>query len=449
MTGIIILVAALIVTQLAVGLVISPLFKETVVEALNSAVGTKILLDDVRVWPVTLSFSLKGLKVFDPDDPSKRMIEVKKASFRLSPWGLLCKRLVFAEVKADGVDIDLEGESDGSFNIQKLSKAGQEQKPGGVGAIWDKITGGKDWFSRIYDAIKKKSSKEGAEKAKAEKEEGKKVVKDVRELPKGKLVEFRTIRDYLFEIKELDLRNTHVRLVDRGGTADIDRAAVEIEGLKLDPEKGAAFRSVEAKGRVLKDGNLAGDLKFSYSSAFSGGKQVTDAEVVTKDLDLTAVKFVYDGSLPVDVVKGRLDMTSKTSIRGETIDSRNRLVLRDHQFAGKMGKQISAGALAGPVLVEALNGVNPVKLDFDITGTVEKPEFGGFQKSLNDTLKPYMEKMGENLQKQGASALQNIFKRSGDASQQGGSSSGGENETAKKAVDSVKSLFSGNKQEGK
>ena len=75
--------------------------------------------------------------------------------------------------------------------------------------------------------------------------------------------------------------------------------------------------------------------------------------------------------------KGRLDMTSKTAIRGEAIDSRNRIVLKDHQFAGKMGKQLSVGAIAGPVLVEALNGVNPVKLNFDITGTLDKPEFGG------------------------------------------------------------------------
>lgn len=449
--GIAILISALLAVQLAVGLVISPLFTQAAVEAMNASAGTKVTVETVRVWPVTLGFSLKGLKVFDPEDPSKQIIEIKSASLRISPWALLCKRLVFAVVKADGVTIDLEGQPDGSFNIQKLSKAGGAEKPGVVSTIWGKITGGKDWFSRIYDIIKKKSSKEGVERSKAEKSEGNKIVKDVQELPKGKRVEFKTIRDYLFEIKELSLRDVRLHLVDRGGTADIERAAVNVSGFKFDPDKGALFRSVSAKGRVLKDGNLAGELRIEYSSVFKGDKQVTDLEFVSKDLDLAAVKFIYDDSLPVDVVKGRLDMNSKTSIRGEAIDSRNKMVLKDHQLAGKMGKQLSAGAIAGPVIIEALNGVDPVKLDFDITGTLEKPEFGGFQRSLNEVIKPYMEKMGENIQKQGTNALQNIFKKTGGdtSTETGTSSAGGQNETVQKAVESVKSLFSGKTQEGK
>lgn len=447
--GISILISALVIVQLGVGFALSPLVTRFAVGVMNDVSGAKVLVDEVHVWPLTLSFSLKGLKVFDPDDPAQRMIEIKTASFRMSPWALLCKRLVFSSIKVNGADIDLEGQPDGSFNIQKLSKGGQKEEAGVVGTIWGKITGGKDWFSRIYDAIRKKSSKEGVEKAKADRAAGKKIEKDIRELPKGKMVRFRTIRDYLFEIKELDLRNVHVRLVDRNGTADIDRAGVNIKGVKFDPEKGALFRALDAKGQVSKNGEPAGEFRLEYSSQFIRDKQITDFEFASKNLDLAAVKFIYDDSLPVDVVRGRIDLTSRTSVRGEAIDSRNRMVLRDHQFAGKIGKQLSAGAIAGPVLVEALNGVNPLKLEFDITGTLDKPEFGGFQRSLSETLEPYMAKMGENLQKQGVNALQNIFKKSGEVSPQSGSSSGGENETVKKAVDSVRSLFGGASQEGK
>lgn len=415
-TGIIILVVSLALIQAGVGYLISPAFTQAVVETLNTAAGTKVIVEKVHVWPLTLSFSMDGLKIFDPDAPEKRIAEIKKASFRLSPLALLCKRIVFSHIKANGVELDLEGQPDGSFNIQKLSRAGAGRKQGGITAMWDRLRGGKDWFKRIYDIIKEKSSKKSAEELKAEKEEERKVIKMVSELPRGRRVVFKTVRDYVFEIRELDLNNTRIHLRDGNNVTDIENAGIRIRGAAFDPDKGGKFESIRMRGRVSNVGNHAGDIKLEYSSVPGWGGRKTDFEFAAKDLDVTAFKFVYRDSLPVDIVKGRLDIVTKTRIEGEKLDSRNKIELRDHQFAGRLGRQLSLGTLAGPVIVEALNAINPVKLDFDITGTVDKPEFSGFQKSLDGAIKPYVDKMGSDVQEKGLAALQNMFRKDKTAS---------------------------------
>lgn len=446
--GIIILVAALLAVQLAVGLVLSPMVTPLVVDNLNKATGAKVTIDKAALWPVTLSLSVDGLKVFDPDDPGKRMVEVKKASFRLGLWALLSKRIAFSYVRFDGVDLNLEGEPDGSFNVQKLARPAGEEKPGGIGALWQRVRGGKDWFSRVYDMIKKGSSRETREKESETKKEARKITKEVEQLPKGRVVKFKTARDYLFRINELSLTNARVHLkADGGRSADVDNANIKARGIAIDPEKAAKVASLSLKGRLSEKGQSAGDFQLSMSTSYSGGKKRIDIDAWTRDIDLAAISFIYDDSLPVNVVKGKLDINSKTSIVGETLDSRNSLVLKGQELAVKGGSQASVSFMPMPALVDAMNQVDPLKLKFDITGTVDNPQFSGFQDALQELMKPYIENLGKNLEKQGMNAIQKFFKKEEGTPQDAASS--GEDQSAQKTIDSIKALFSGAKEESK
>jgi hypothetical protein len=58
-----------------------------------------------------------------------------------------------------------------------------------------------------------------------------------------------------------------------------------------------------------------------------------------------------------------------------------------------------------------LNQINPVKLDFDIGGTLEKPEFKNFQKSLMNLVMSNTKAIQFQLQDKAFEAIGDYFKK--------------------------------------
>ena len=104
--GIVILIAVFIVVQLASAFIVSPFLAPVIIENINKVAGTKISADKITVWPLTLSLSLKNLKIFDPDNEKTRIAFIKDASLRISPIGLLSKRLVVAKFGINNAEIN-------------------------------------------------------------------------------------------------------------------------------------------------------------------------------------------------------------------------------------------------------------------------------------------------------------------------------------------------------
>ena len=448
--GIIILVAILIVFQLAVGMVISPMLSSVIIENINKYGGTKISVGKVNVWPLTLSCSIKDLKVFDPDNEKQRIAAVKAASLRISPLALLSKRLVITALNIAGAEITLKGEPDGSFNVQKLAKSPETRKQEPKPSLLDRFRGKKDWFSRIWDMLKKTSSKEASEKKAAEAKESKKVVKDVVQLPRGRRVMFSRPGQHVFQIKSMNIRDARVNVVtDTGETVEVDNAAVTLKGLGLDPNKGAAFDGLSIKGTLKKADKVAGRFDFDYAQSFRGDTQRTSCDLSAEDIDLTAVKFIYQSSLPVDFTKGDISIRSNTSIVNGQLDSRNNIVLKNQNVVPARGKQATLGIIPLPMICEALNQVDPTKLKFHITGTMEKPELKDFQETLMTLIKPYVTNLQGQLEKKATSALSGFLGK--DSGEEAAAAEGGtEGEDMKtKAVESIKSFFGGAEEESK
>lgn len=437
--GILIFVVALLLVQVGFGFFISPVFTGFIVDKANEYTNAKITVDKVHVWPVTLSVSVKDLKVFDPDNSEERMISIPKASFGISPWGLLSKRIVFSNVNMEEADINLEGEPDGSFNVQKLAKGKEDAGGKGIMQLLDRFKGKKDWFSRVYDMMKKRSAK------KDEGKEGAVATTEVVELAKGRRVHFKTKRDdYVFEIKKLKLSDCDIHVVVDGKSAiDIDKASFKMREVAVDPAKGAYFKEMALKGTIKKDGNVSGRFDVSYDRYRRNRDEVTEVNVVARDVDLVAVDFIYENSLPVDFEKGTVDLDSRTKIVNESMDSRNSITLTGHQLVPKKGtNQLAAGFLPMPVVCEAMNGIDPVKLKFDVTGTVEKPELGGFQENLQTLLEPTLKNVQEKAKQEGMNAINRFLgKKSDDSAQEGDGSQGTTDDKVQNTINSLKSLF--------
>lgn len=396
----------LLALHLGVGFVVSPMLGSLIVENINKYAGTKITIDKVNVWPLTLSFSLKGMKVFDPERADARIAKIDDSAIAISPVGLLSRRLVFSRIHMKGAEINLEGTADGTFNIGRLAPA---QKKAPAGADWRSLMQKKDMFGKAYEMIKKNFSGKSKEKIKEDRKNAKKVTTTVEELPKGKLVYFQNAKDrYLFEIRSLDISDAYVKVRVNGDTADIANANIRLSRLAYDPENGMKVDLVDLRGDVKKDDNPAGrfDILFSKSTDKNGPRAV--CRVHLKDVDMDAVRFVYENSLPVRVVKGSITLKSDTNIVSGRIDSRNEIYLKGQTLESKAGMNQMMGFVPIAAVCDAINRIDPLALKFNIGGTLEKPEFGGFQESLMVLIKPYIADFQEKIKSEGLKALGDV-----------------------------------------
>jgi hypothetical protein len=229
-----------------------------------------------------------------------------------------------------------------------------------------------------------------------------------------------------------------------GDTVDITGANVRLGRAAYDPENGMRIDLVDLRGEIKKDDRPAGrfDILFSKSVDSSGPKAVS--KVGLRDVDMDAVRFVYENSLPVHVVRGLITLRSDTRINSGNIDSRNEIYLKDQALEPKSGGIQMMGFVPIASVCEAINRVDSLRLKFEITGTLEKPEFKGFQESLMALIKPYIGDIQNKLKDEGMNALGRLIgKKDGQA---GTAASSGESQNLGAAVDSLKSLF-GNKKE--
>ena len=428
--NIVIVLVILALVHFAVGLLVSPKLGDFMVGKINQYSRAKISCERVNIWPLTLSFSCKNLKIFDPDDPGKKIVEIKLASIHLSPLGLLSKRLV-SEGKISGANIYLEGEQDGTFNIQKIAQPKTSGKPiTPAGAIEGAIQK-KDLFARGYDLLKNKFSSDVLKKEKAQTAEAKKITKTVAAIPKGRRVHFKSQDNYLFEIKRLIITGSYLDLKDQDGrSVQVEDARIELSNAAFDPELGLRLGKAEVEGKIKSAGVAAGSLKFSYQSTSSKDALKAQFNFGFEDVKLDALRFIYEDSLPVEIVKGTLNLTSETALDNGNINSSNRLTLSNHELKPKGSTESTDVFMPLPLLCQFLNNIDPLHLDFTISGTVDKPQFKGLMRSLADLVKPNLKNIGQAIKSEVTGA-------------------GKEKSSTENAVRSLQSIFGNSKQDSK
>lgn len=405
-------ISILVVFHLGFGF-LSPLFSSFLIDKISAYSPAKLTIEKAAIWPLTLSFSLKNLKIFDPQKTDERLIAVRDASFRLSPLALLSKRFVIADAGVNAAEVDLQGTPDGSFNLQKLTQAQQPEKKTGLAQALDIFKKKKDLFGRAYDLLKKRSSKKAVEERKAQQQEANKTVVKAVDLPRGRKVEFQKPRDlYVFEIRAMDMSNVTIHLKSENGQAvDLDRARVRLKGFAFDPQAGSRINALHLAGGIKKEGKSAGRLEFIYAKGLQKQSLKTEMDFDLRGVDVDAVRFIYEDSLPVALEKGTLDLRSNTTIIDDLLDSKTNLTLKGQKFAAKGGGELLSGFVSMPSLTDALNAIDPLKMGFTITGTVENPDFKGFQESLTALVKPYLKNVQDKAKNQASGFLENLIKK--------------------------------------
>lgn len=404
--GLGIIIAALIVLQLGVGLIISPLAGSLIVNYINKTGVAKISAEKINIWPLTLSFTLKGLKIFDPKDTGHRIAKADITGIRISPIALLSRRIVFSSVKLDGAQINLEGYPDGTFNVQGFNrqKEGAAAKSISPDEAWRFVSKNKDWFGKLQNYLMNRFSKQAQEKRKTAKAAGKSE-RSITQLPRGKEVNFK-YNTYIFEIRDMDLSNALINIRAANGQAiEVAYANIRLGQLGFDPHNGTRLGLFSLRGTVRNQGLESGSVNILFSQSENNAR----LDLNLKDADLDALRFVYQDSLPVNVESGLLTLSSRTDIEGNVIDSRNEVSLNRHKLSAKDTAQLAFGIVPVTMIIDALNNMQPASLNFSVTGTVENPEFGGFQESLMELVKPYISSYKDKAIDQGIKTLQGIL----------------------------------------
>jgi hypothetical protein len=268
----------------------------------------------------------------------------------------------------------------------------------------------------------------------------KSVKTEVKQLPKGREVEFRTGREgYLLEIRRLRISDSRINLYE-GETDLLDIKDVDIvmDGMVMDPVKGADISRAEFRGRLVKGETDAGRFDMRYSKVMKRDNIVADIYLTAKDIDLPSAAFIYDESLPVIINKGKLSIDSDTRLVDQQIDSRNRITLRGQDIQPVDPDRKIMGMIPMNILTEAFNQTEPLKLEFKAEGDVSSPEITGYQKTFQELVKPYMENV---VKEEGTKALKSLLGKELGVSEKSGTTSEDGGSSAEKTIDTIKSLF--------
>lgn len=452
--NIVIVLVILALVHFSVGLLISPKLGDFVVGKINQYSSAKVYIERVNIWPLTFSLSLRNIKIFDPQNTDNKIAEIKLASIHISPLGLLSKRLV-SEVKINGANIYLEGEPEGTFNIQKLTQPKTSGKPVTSARTLEGAIQKKDLFTRCYDLLKKKFSSDALKEEKVYQAQAKKITKTVAVLPRGRRVYFKSQDSYLLEIKRLVVAGSYLDFKNQDGrSVQIEDARIELGNAAFDPELGFRLGKAEVEGKIKSAGVAAGSLKFSCGSKFSKDKSNAQFDFGLNDINLDVLRFIYEDSLPVEIAKGTLDLTSKTALDNENINSSNQLTLSNYELKPKGLTESADLFMPLPLLCQALNNINPLRLDFTISGTVDKPEFKGFTRSLANLVKPNLKNIGQTLKNEVSSkGISGVFEaatgKKEDKGQVASTGASEEKSNTQNAVSTLQSIFGNNKQDSK
>lgn len=414
--GIIAVIAVLLIFHFGTGLFVSPFVGSSIVQKLNNMTGSRISVEKIGVWPLTLSVSLKGVKVFDPNVDGSRIANVNGLSFSLSPLGLLAGKIVIGSAHLSGAELTPSGIPDGSFTPPEGAKpsvaVGQAKGPWDLASMLDTADRNKDIAGKVYQMIKGGFSRSSADKAKAKKKESKQITKTVEKLDLGRKIEFRRGTDnYILQIRKIGIDKALVELAGGGESLVIKNADIGIKGLAYDPAEGVDIRALSIRGALDKTGSTVGAIDIDFDKSISEARQRARINITLKDLDLGATNFIYDRSLPVYAEKGVLYFRSETVIDDSEMNSNIRIVLKDQRILPRDPNRLAFGFVPMSIICEGLNGADPLDLNFQITGSVEKPQLKGLQDSIVALAKPYMNKVKEKIIAEGAKFLGDFLKQ--------------------------------------
>lgn len=399
--GIFFLFALLVTLDILVAFGASTVVKTAVSSMLNKNLDPKIRIESVRIHPVLLSVSVKGLSGFNPQDESERFFYAEQAILRLDLLALLRKKIWISQLILENIELEIVKDASGNLNVMNLSDVShQAESPSKIDQLKDRLLKGRrDWFTELYDRIKSKTQKGADDK----KTSGTKqtLETEIRQLPSGKIIEFKSLESTLFKINTIHLQGGKIILNNQGNKLPpIENIQIKLKGYRLKKNGVSEIDFFDVKGTLggRKPGTFEAMMKTSFSS--------THLKLEATNLDLLLFDPLFEDTLPFRFNDGFATILLDAMIQDHSLESYQEIRLTSHNLAPR--NKVSLTSLTSGALLQALSKIDPLELKFRIGGTPEKPSFNELNKMALNLVKDQFPDVSISLKEQATEKFDNV-----------------------------------------
>jgi len=349
-----------------VAAVVVPFFAGRIAtSAASYVVGGEVAVKDSSFSLFTGRLDMNGLSVQDPNEPAENVVEVASLTLDAGMLPLLEGRVVFNSVEIGEMYLHVVRQEDGTLNVDDFTSGWNAD-----GYIeWAREHAEDvDWWSllkRFIDYLGQPRPRK----------------------PKADLSRYAGGRAFpgfapSFAVERLDIGRVHVSLADErrsdGTLPPLTLTDVEIDNLALPARlarKPVAIKLDGSVGATAADGRAT----FSLSALLDdrGGASVHTYSVEARDVDLTQLAWLYETSLPVQVMSGVATLSASVTITGDSASGEISLALTGLEIARRPGSDLFG---LSPQLAErTIEGINryaqdlPIVIGAAIDGSADSP----------------------------------------------------------------------------
>ncbi len=354
--------------------VIVPFFAGRIASSAASyVVGGEVAVEKSSFSLFTGRLGLEGVSVQDPNKPEENVLEVPSLTLDAGMLPLLEKRVVFNAIEIGDAYLHVVREADGTLNVDDFTSGWNAD-----GYVeWAKEHASDvDWLSllrRFIDYLGQPRPRK----------------------PRTDLSRYADGRSFpgyapSFAVERLDIGRVHLSLEDvRSPDETLPRLTltdVEIENLALPAQLAREPVVITLNGRV-EDG-MQGDNQSTDDSraTFTLTAKLDDRSKVpvhlytldVRDVDLTQMSWLYDTSLPIQVLSGRATLSTSVTITGDETAGEISLVLSGLVIAQRPGEE--PFGLSPELAQSTIEGINryaqdlPIVIGAAVDGTAEAPQ---------------------------------------------------------------------------
>ncbi|HDL84990.1 MAG TPA: DUF2062 domain-containing protein [Candidatus Acetothermia bacterium] len=322
--------------------------------AASYVVGGEVAVKKSSFSLFTGRLNLKDLSVQDPSKPEENVLEIASLTLDAGMLPLLEKRVVFNAVEIGDMYLHVVRQEDGTLNIDDFTSGWNAD-----GYVeWAKEHADDvDWLSllrRFIDYLGQPRPRR----------------------PRVDLSRYSGGRSFpgffpSFAADRLDIGHVHLSLADERSSDEkfppLTLTDVEIDNLALPVKLARKPVVIKLNGRV---GANVG--KNDRRATFTLSARLDDRGTVplhtyileVRDVDLTQMSWLYDTTLPVQIVSGRATMSASLTITGDEASGEVSLALNGLVIAQRLGSDLFG--LSPQLAQSTIEGINRYARDLPI-----------------------------------------------------------------------------------
>jgi uncharacterized protein (TIGR03546 family) len=340
-------------------LIIPFVINNIVAQAATYVIGGRVEVPEARFNSLTGRLAVRQLIVQNPSRKEENILVARDLVFDMDLPALASKRLVINEASIGEILFNIRREADGSLNISHL-ETGQDLSPHYDWLLQEaqKV----DWIELVRRYLEARLNSPRRDELAP--------YAGRRELPGSAPA---------FVLEKLKIGRVHLTLTDEfqthGELPSIRMVDLLINDLSWNAK--LAQRPIQVTVNAALGG--APDSAIRWSALFDEGQSHREFRLELQQIDLAALRVLYEKSLPVRIVQGVITLTSQGTVDAGEVRGRVQLVVEGLRLVAP--ENFSLFGLGGAASQSVLDGINyyaqrcPIVMDFPLSGRWEAPHF--------------------------------------------------------------------------